>query len=97
MAAMKDRLSAKGLCDGKITLDGVPVGSWVTFGRRVGGRLRTVYASRIYDRAAGLSVEEEALTSRAMLSKVASALSKAAREGRWAPPSATTGAEAGTA
>lgn len=86
-AEVRARIDHQGFSGGSILLDGENIGRFVTYG---GGRLRgnigsmTIYGSRIY--RAGLSIEVEGASLRVMLDKVAAAIARAMKQGKWQSP-----------
>lgn len=81
IADVRQRLS---IYRNEIKLDGNVIGHLVRYG---GGRsmgnvgLKTVYASRIYGN--GVKIEEEGSKERTVLDKVATALARAIKAGKW--------------
>ena len=84
VAGVRARLKAgPDFRDGGIALDGIRIGRWVSYGAGRGqGNVgsRTVYGSRIYR---GVSIEEEAGSTRVLLDKVARRIAKAMKDGTW--------------
>lgn len=76
IADCKRKLEISGFSFGPILFDGNQLGRFVTHGHRV-DRSRTVYASRIYT---PFTIEVEASNKKALLDKIARALSKGAAE-----------------